>query len=373
MRPQDRTRAILRSTLDAESRLVAVALADHMDAHDEAYPSVATLAAETALAERTVQSVIAHGLAHGWMAARGANGSRRTLSLVWAALLTVHPKRDSGARKSGNPRTGRTGAPAAPVHGAHPSPARGAPVPPQGAHPRGARGAPEACTDEATTEAPNAWGREPTPMPHAPAAPAPLRPLGRVDAAPALTLTVSGRTLPTDLPALMSGGRGPDGHEVDGLMSVGRVAVISQLLGAGIEDTATLLTIPAGRLKYNGVRDTVAHSIGKHLRARWGVELGALAEPEPARTAPRAPMAAPSPALPPIRPGSPRQPGEIALHYLDRMKAETAAGIRDRDGIPISVRTGAIGGPIHTEGAPPVSTALGGPPQRAERAYPRST
>lgn len=137
MKPQDRTRAILRSTLDAESRLVAVALADHMDAHDEAYPSVGTLAAETALSERTVQSVIAHGLAHGWMVARGANGSRRTLSLVWSALLVAHPQRDSGTRKAGNPRTGRTPG----VHGAHPKrvqmkrpvkrPPRGGANPPQ--------------------------------------------------------------------------------------------------------------------------------------------------------------------------------------------------------------------------------------------------
>jgi hypothetical protein len=161
MKPQDRTRAILRSTLDAESRLVAIALADHMNVHDEAYPSVGTLAIETALSERTVQGVIRHGLAHGWLSARGASGKPRTMSILWSHLSTQHPPRLSGGRKTANPRTGRTGAPAAPVHGAHPTPARGAPPPPQGAHPRGARGAPEACPDEATTEAPSRGGIEP--------------------------------------------------------------------------------------------------------------------------------------------------------------------------------------------------------------------
>ena len=82
MKPQDRTRAILRSTLDAECRLVAIALADHMNVHDEAYPSVGTLAIETALSERTVQNVIRHGLAHGWLSAKGASGKPRTMSIL---------------------------------------------------------------------------------------------------------------------------------------------------------------------------------------------------------------------------------------------------------------------------------------------------
>ena len=69
MKPQDRTRAILRSTLDASSRLVAIAIADHMDAHDTAYPSVGTLAVETDLGERTVQEVIRAGMRAEWLKA----------------------------------------------------------------------------------------------------------------------------------------------------------------------------------------------------------------------------------------------------------------------------------------------------------------
>jgi hypothetical protein len=157
--PQDRTRAILRSTLDAECRLVAVAIADHMDAHDTTFVSVPTLALETALSERTVQQVMAYGIETGWLTREGRPGCSLTLRLVWDRLNDAgRTARGEGKRKakaSGsdrNPRTGRTGEAGAPVHGAQSTPARGAPVPPHGAHPTPARGAPEATT-QATTEA----------------------------------------------------------------------------------------------------------------------------------------------------------------------------------------------------------------------------
>lgn len=152
MMPQDRTRAILRSTLDAECRLVAVAIADHMDAHDTTFVSVPTIAVETALSERTVQSILAYGIQGGWLLREGKPGCSLTLRLVWERLNdTDRPARTSGGRKA-NPRTGRTGAPAAPVNGAHPTPAGGAPVPPRPVHPTPAPRAPEATT-QATSEA----------------------------------------------------------------------------------------------------------------------------------------------------------------------------------------------------------------------------
>jgi len=357
MKPQDRTRAILRSTLDAESRLVAIALADHMDVHDEAYPSVGTLATETALSERTVQEVIRHGLAHRWMQARGTNGGRRTLTILWAYLTAEHPSRKAGTEKKANPRTRRTGAPLAPVrpahppppHAAHPSPAPGAPVPPHAAHPMGAPGAPEACTDEATTEAPRGAGvrksspvihddpfgdddpfgpapapapapaPQPTPAPRPPVAP--VAPSPRVYGASASRLPAG---VPSDLPALLSAGPGVRGLEVEGLRSVGRISVIECLLQAGIEDAEMLLTVDPARLPFCGVKDTVVTALRRHLRARWGLELGCLAEAE----------REPEPVRVPIVPGYPQYPHEGGYAFADRRYRERLEGIRPLDSFP---------------------------------------
>lgn len=107
-------------------------------------------------------------------------------------------------------------------------------------------------------------------------------------------VTVAGRTLPADLPALLTAGPGPDGREVEGLRIPGR-APIPWLMSYGVADTATLLTIPADRWRLTGARDAAPiASLRAFLRARWGVELGALAEPE----APRGPKP-PTPAAPP--------------------------------------------------------------------------
>jgi hypothetical protein len=348
MKPQDRTRAILRSTLDAECRLVAIALADHMDVHDEAYPSVGTLATETALSERTVQDVIRHGLAHRWVQARGTNGGRRTLTILWAYLTAEHPSRKAGVEKKANPRTRRTGAPLAPVrpahppppHAAHPSPAPGAPVPPHAAHPMGAPGAPEACTDEATTEPPRGGPvpvvyldpfedpndpfylppedrlpAQPTPAPRPPVAPVAPPQRAKGPTRPSLPPGV-----PSDLPALLSAGPGHRGGEVDGLTSVGRISVIPYLLAAGIEDAEMLLSIAPERLQYQPVKDAVVLRLRAHLRARWGLELGCLAEA----------VAAPEPEAPPppIIPGAPQYPHESGYLFAVRRENERRSGIR---------------------------------------------
>mgnify|MGYP001585905538 CR=1 FL=1 len=59
MRPQDRTRAILRSGLSPVATLVAIALADHCNGVEECHPSQATIVAETRLGGRTVRRVLA--------------------------------------------------------------------------------------------------------------------------------------------------------------------------------------------------------------------------------------------------------------------------------------------------------------------------
>ena len=58
VKPQDRTRAILRSGLTSTQRLVAIALMDYADQADEAWPSAATIGHDTGLSERTVRTAL---------------------------------------------------------------------------------------------------------------------------------------------------------------------------------------------------------------------------------------------------------------------------------------------------------------------------
>ena len=58
VKPQDRTRAILRSGLTSTQRLVAIALMDYADQADEAWPSAATIGHDTGLTERTVRTAL---------------------------------------------------------------------------------------------------------------------------------------------------------------------------------------------------------------------------------------------------------------------------------------------------------------------------
>lgn len=103
-----------------------------------------------------------------------------------------------------------------------------------------------------------------------------------------------GRRLPGDLTRLLGGGPGTDGRTVDALLWIGRVGVLERLLRIPVEDTAGLLRIPAAAWRdergrcfvagCGGIRD----ALGGYLRARWGIDLGCLAEPEAAaRGSPR--------------------------------------------------------------------------------------
>lgn len=97
-------------------------------------------------------------------------------------------------------------------------------------------------------------------------------------------MTVAGRTLPPDLPALLTAGPGPDGREVEGLRLIGRAGIPWLVNSFGVADTASLLAIPADRWRLTGAKDAAPiATLRAFLRARWGVELGALAEVEPVR------------------------------------------------------------------------------------------
>ena len=164
--PQDRTRAILRSGLDAQAKLVAVAISDHLGPQGQpCFPRVATLAEESSLSERTVQDVIRWGAEAGWLLVEERRGMLSRYSIDWTRLAGPLPDRRSGGRRrvpdespvadddgGANPREGRTPAAGAPLQGSH----RCDPEqePPQGAHPTPAGGAPPSeATREATREA----------------------------------------------------------------------------------------------------------------------------------------------------------------------------------------------------------------------------
>jgi hypothetical protein len=130
--------------------------------------------------------------------------------------------------------------------------------------------------------------------------------------------------VPSDLPALLSAGPGVRGLEVEGLRSVGRISVIECLLQAGIEDAEMLLTVDPARLPFCGVKDTVVTALRRYLRARWGLELGCLAEAE----------RPPEPVRVPIVPGCPQYPHESLGEFVRRQMREQLAGIRPRDTFP---------------------------------------
>ena len=166
-KPQDRNRAILRSTLEPEARLVALAIADHMDAAGEAWPCADTLATETGYSERTVRDVLTHGIETGWLAFRWRPGRMRVLRIVWDRLADVdRPTRNAGTRRvrrgdavseDSDPERGagsnRNGAPEreqpdpAPAAGTN---RNGAPVEPERGAGSNRNGAPTKQTSEAT-------------------------------------------------------------------------------------------------------------------------------------------------------------------------------------------------------------------------------
>jgi len=86
MKPQDRTRAILRSGLTSTQRLVAVAVVDYCDAADESYPSADTLAHDTGLTERTCRKALLVMLDLGCFKVVGRRHGCRVLAFKPASL-----------------------------------------------------------------------------------------------------------------------------------------------------------------------------------------------------------------------------------------------------------------------------------------------
>lgn len=117
-----------------------------------------------------------------------------------------------------------------------------------------------------------------------------------------------GREAPGDLPALLD--------QIPG--GLGRLnQLVQRLVSAGFLDTRRLLGLPAGRLRFQGkgLNDADERDIDEHLRARFGVGLGALTAP---------------PTRPPASgPGPPRRPTQAerrsaGLNALDQAAARLA-------------------------------------------------
>lgn len=334
MKPQDRTRTILRSTLDAGSRLVAIAIADHMDAHDEAFPSVATLGEETALSESTVQRVVKAGLAAGWLTASGINGGRRTFRIIWERLNDAPPR---------NPRQADTGVTLTPVSQGRGTGVTVTGVPVSPGHPRGVTVTPEAVTIEATSEAPIRAGAHaserctpahpctptcarlrrcvahlpartepscpttpssPSSAPlTAPPAPPPAAPSSApVSSARSGDTSPPSRTTSAAQPSTRSPERAPTTTTTDGYgaapvrvgdvdlppdlvaLTGGNLRLVGKLTQAGINSTRGLLLIPlvqwsdpdSGKCFVPGCGALVG-TLRALLMDRWGVDLGALA------------------------------------------------------------------------------------------------
>lgn len=99
MKAYERLRAVLMSGLDANSKLVAVALVDHMsDRQDFALCGVERIAVLTSLSPRSVQRVLKDAEGR-WLTRGGVNGARvHPMRILWGALPTpdsVAPVQDS--------------------------------------------------------------------------------------------------------------------------------------------------------------------------------------------------------------------------------------------------------------------------------------
>jgi hypothetical protein len=91
MKPQDRTRAILRSHLEPSMRLVLIAFADHMDAADSCFVSPETVRDETGLALSTVTLQIAAAQKAGILVRVAGPHKSKDARIVWEAVAAFRP------------------------------------------------------------------------------------------------------------------------------------------------------------------------------------------------------------------------------------------------------------------------------------------
>ena len=81
MKPQDRTRAILRSGLPSTQRLSLIAVADYADQHGECWPSQTTLAMNTGYSRRTIGKALAALIEAGILSIIGERSQCRVMRL----------------------------------------------------------------------------------------------------------------------------------------------------------------------------------------------------------------------------------------------------------------------------------------------------
>ena len=128
MKPQDRTRTILRSGLDPESKLVAIAIADYLsDDNGRAWPSMSRLSRDTGLTTRTLRRRVAVAVADGWLDTQRRSGDSTRYAVAWSspALAPVAVTPDSLSTRTACP----------PGQGVHPTPDTESTHPGQGVHP----------------------------------------------------------------------------------------------------------------------------------------------------------------------------------------------------------------------------------------------
>lgn len=328
MKPLERTRAILRSGLDTESKIIAVALCDYMAADQGlAWPSVPTLVRDTGLGIRTVQRRLAAGVTAGWLSVREVPGKSNAYAVVFSELpvgdevkreanrpyfprhADTPPDTTSPVRETPPSERHPRHADTPPPSGRHPTPVSVTPPPPSGGRGKGPVeptrevGGDRARANERTTPSPEpradtARPRNGRTVDHATASLPP-------DAGPVL---VAGHELPPDLPGLLYGA------------TCGRVDVIRTLADAGLTTTERLLRLPRDRWQYTPkLGEVLAMAVQEHLDARWsGVMLGALAEDHG----------------PPSRSGGPRRPG--AAPVLTDAEAAAEAEVARIFALPIA-------------------------------------
>jgi len=107
VKPQDRTRAILRSGLTSTEKIVLIAICDYADESGACWPSASTLAADTGLDERTIRRMVA-ALAKGACLVLEERRGRSTIFHV--RLLGLPPRivDQGGQTIRGDRRSGGT-------------------------------------------------------------------------------------------------------------------------------------------------------------------------------------------------------------------------------------------------------------------------
>jgi hypothetical protein len=105
MKPQDRTRAILRSKLEPSKRLLLVAIADHMDAAGVCWVRPETMAEETGLSHSTVDRLLTELQQDGVLRRWWGEHRAKDIAIVWESLLNATSK----ATNRGGKRTPKSG------------------------------------------------------------------------------------------------------------------------------------------------------------------------------------------------------------------------------------------------------------------------